>query len=357
MGQGGADRVTLSLLRVLPEFYEVTLVLLQRTGVWIDDIPSACPVASLSAKSLWTATKPLASYLSVARPDILLSLDSGGNIPAILSHVLTRRSGRLVISERNILFNGGYGPKRLLQVALKFLLYRFADSIAAVSAGVANDMIRILGLPPARVAVVYNPVVDETIERLAMEPVDHPWFNEKIPLVLSVGRLVPQKDHVSLLRAFAVVRSELPARLFVLGTGPLRQRLEAEAVHLRIDDAVHFAGFDKNPFRYMARCAVFALSSKNEGLPGALIQAMACAAPVVSTDCHAGPREVIDNPPENGILVPVGDHAAMASALLSILRDPARGQRMAAAGRRSALRFDSAAAIERYRQVLDPCVT
>lgn len=352
MGQGGADRVTLALIDALSGSFQITLVLMRRAGVWLDDVPRSCRIEALDARSLWVATDPLAEYLRRERPTVLLSLDSGGNIPAILAHGAAGRPGRLVISERNILFNGGHGPKRLLQVVLKRLLYHRADRVLAVSRGVKDDLVRLLGLAASKVVVVHNPVVDASLAQMAAMPVEHPWFREATPVILTAGRLVAQKDHRTLLRAFAIVRETRPTRLFVLGDGPLRPALEAEARRLGVADAVCFAPFDKNPFRYMARCTVFALTSRNEGLPGVLIQAMACGAPVVATDCHAGPREIVDAPGENGLLVPVGDARAVAAALASLLGQPEFRATVAAAGQASSTRYEAGAVAERYREAL-----
>jgi glycosyltransferase involved in cell wall biosynthesis len=352
MGQGGADRVTLTLLKGLAESFCVTLVLVRRAGEWLADVPPGCEVVSLDAARLRAATRPLAGYLRRAQPDRILSLDSGGNVPAVLAHQLAGRPGRLVLSERNILFNGGRTPRRLLEVVLKRAFYRFADRVLAVSAGVQSDLLRYLRLPPQRVRVVFNPVVDGSIATQAAAPVEHPWFGEGSPVVMTAGRLVPQKDHLTLLRAFAALRRRIPARLFILGDGPMRGRLEAEAGRLGVAGDVSFCGFDKNPFRYMARSAVFALSSRNEGLPGVLIQAMACGTAVVATDCHAGPAEIVDAPGANGLLVPVGDSAALAGALHRLLADDQVRRGMGEAGRRAAGRFDVGTVTARYRDEL-----
>jgi glycosyltransferase involved in cell wall biosynthesis len=352
MGQGGADRVTLTLLKGLAGSFTVTLVLVRRAGEWLADVPPESEVVSLDAGRLRAATLPLAAYLRRAAPDVILSLDSGGNVPAVLAHRLAGRPGRLVLSERNILFNGGRTPRRLLEVVVKRALYRFADRVLAVSGGVRSDLLRYLRLPPQRVRVVFNPVVDESIAAQAAAPIDHPWFAGGPPVIMTAGRLVPQKDHLTLLGAFAALRREMPGRLFILGVGPMRGRLEAEAGRLGVAADVAFSGFDKNPFRYMARAAVFALSSRNEGLPGVLIQAMACGTAVVATDCHAGPAEIVDAPGVNGLLVPVGDSAALAGALHRLLVDDQARRAMGEAGRRVVGRFDVATVTARYRDEL-----
>ena len=143
----------------------------------------------------------------------------------------------------------------------------------------------------------------------------HPWFRPGAPpVIVAAGRLTPAKDLPVLIRAFAMLRAQRPAKLVILGEGGERRALTALVGQLGLDGEVDLPGWEPNPFRYMARCSAYALSSTREGSPAALVQAMACGAPVVSTDCPSGPREVLGDG-RFGALVPVGDVAAMARAL------------------------------------------
>jgi glycosyltransferase involved in cell wall biosynthesis len=196
--------------------------------------------------------------------------------------------------------------------------------------------------------VVYNPVIDESIYRSSQEPVEHPWFSEDIPIVLAAGRMVPAKDYPTLLRAFRLVRDRHTARLVILGDGHLRPELESLVVELGLEDDVSMPGFDKNPFRYMARCRIYVLSSIFEGLGSALIQAMACGAPAIATDCPFGPAEIIVEPGRDGILVPPRDPAALAREIVRLLEHPELCRELAARGRRSAERFGADAAVKAY---------
>jgi glycosyltransferase involved in cell wall biosynthesis len=200
--------------------------------------------------------------------------------------------------------------------------YPWADGIVAVSQGVAADLLELTDLPPSKVRVLPNPVVTPELVECAAQPLDDPWFTAgAAPVVLGAGRLDQQKDFPTLIRAFAAVRSKRAARLVILGEGPERARLESLVEELGIGEHVRLPGFVSNPFSYMARAAVFVLSSAWEGMPGVLIQAMACGAPVVATDCESGPREVLASG-KYGRLVPVGDHAALAEAIAATLDAP-----------------------------------
>jgi glycosyltransferase involved in cell wall biosynthesis len=170
--------------------------------------------------------------------------------------------------------------------------------------------------------VTYNPVTTDDLPRLAAEPLDHPWVAPGAPpIVLGAGKLKPQKAFDVLLRAFSHMRARRPARLVILGEGPERSRLEALARKLGVAGDVALPGFAANPFAWMSRCGVFALSSAWEGLPGVLIQALACGCPVVSTDCPSGPSEILE-PGGLGRLVAVGDTEALAAAIEEALTEP-----------------------------------
>jgi glycosyltransferase involved in cell wall biosynthesis len=162
-----------------------------------------------------------------------------------------------------------------------------------------------------------------------------------------MGRLRPQKDFSTLLQAFAKVREQRPVRLMILGEGNLRAELEAQAIELGLADDVAFPGFVANPFAYLSRAAVFVLSSRWEGLPGAVIQALACGCPVVSTDCPSGPAEILDKG-RYGTLVPVGGSDAMARGILHSLDTPAAPERL----RARAMDFSREAGTRAYLQLI-----
>lgn len=351
LGTGGADRVTLSLLRHLPRnTFSPTLVLMRKEGELIGELPSQVPLVTLGARSLWTAWLPLARLIRKSPPDVLFSTSSGANVIAALAHLIAGSSSRLVLSERNVL-RTELSWKKKLQRWLKGALYPRADRITTVSQGVKEELASELSLDPTRLAVVYNPVVGEGLEKQANEPVRHPWFDQEIPVILSVGRLVPEKDHATLLRAFARLLSDREARLLILGEGPLRGELEELARRLGVDPAVSMPGFVLNPFKYMARSTLFVLSSRFEGLPGALIQAMACGVPVISTDCPFGPAEILQ-PADSGLLVPVGDPGRIAEEMRRLLADPELSRRLAEHGRAAAQRFTTEAVLGNYVEAL-----
>jgi glycosyltransferase involved in cell wall biosynthesis len=159
------------------------------------------------------------------------------------------------------------------------------------------------------------------LRELADTPLNHPWFKPgAAPVILAVGRLIPQKDFQTLIRAFAILQRKSKARLVILGEG--RQRLELESLtqELGIAPHVEMPGFVSNPYQYMAGASVFALTSRYEGLPGVLIQALACGCPVISTDCPGGSAEILDHG-KYGRLVPINNDTVLADAMDSVLNE------------------------------------
>jgi glycosyltransferase involved in cell wall biosynthesis len=197
--------------------------------------------------------------------------------------------------------------------------YPWADGVVSVAQGTADDLVRTAGLRPAHIEVVHNPIVTPELRAMADEPLDHPWFEPgQPPVLLAVGRFTPQKDFGTLIRASSRALEAGGARLLILGDGPERTHLEALVSTLGLEGSVGLPGWVGNPYPYMVRAAAFVLSSRWEGLPSVLIEALFCGAPVVATDCLSGPSEILEDG-RYGLLVPVGDEDALAKGIAAAL--------------------------------------
>jgi glycosyltransferase involved in cell wall biosynthesis len=282
-------------------------------------------LAALPPPWILAAVPALAAYLARERPDALLSALSYSNLAALWARERAGVPVRVAISEHNTLsVRSAHARARRWRVLplVESRWYPRADAILAVSEGVADDLARTAGIARERIAVTYNPVVTDALEVAAREPIAHAWLAPGAPpVVLGVGKLKPQKGFDVLLRAFARVRAERAARLVILGEGSERRALERLARELGIAGEVALPGFVANPFAWMAKSAVFALSSRWEGLPSVLIEALACGCPVVSSDCPSGPAEILLRG-RLGPLVPVGDDAALGAAIARALASP-----------------------------------
>lgn len=337
LGGGGAQRVVLTLANAMAEQgVHIDLVLVKARGPFLAQVHPGVRIVDLAVGNVMLSLPGLIRYLRRERPVALLSSLKHVNVVALIARQLSLVPVRVVIGEHNTLSRSRKTSfkDRLLPLLMR-VLYPKADLIVAVSQGVANDLCASLGLAKEKVQVIFNPVVRSEIAEQAAAPLDHAWFQPgEPPVILGMGRLTEQKDFPNLIHAFALLRKQRDCRLVILGEGELREELEALAESLGLTASISLPGFVDNPFAYMARAGVFVLSSRWEGLPTVLIEAMACGAPVVSTDCPSGPVEILQGDVW-GRLVPVGDSVALADAIAATLDDdqqPRVAERAAAFG-------------------------
>lgn len=320
---GGAERVMLNLARGFAEKeYEVDLILTKAEGPYLSQVPDRVRIIDLKSPRVLYSLAGLIRYLRQEKPQVLLSALDHANVVALWAKKLSRMPTRIVISVHNTISresaNALSFKDRLKPLWTRFF-YSSADAVITVSKGVAEDLIRFTNLPREKVHVIYNPVITPELFAKAEEPLEHPWFaSNEPPVVLSVGRLTPQKDYSTLIRAFALVRKEMSAHLMILGEGEERPKLEALVKELGLEQEVSLPGFVDNPYKYVKHASVFVLSSKWEGFGNVLVEAMAVGTPVVSTDCESGPREILEDG-KYGKLVPVGDAKLMAKAILETM--------------------------------------
>jgi glycosyltransferase involved in cell wall biosynthesis len=227
--------------------------------------------------------------------------------------------------------------------------YPRLDAIVAVSEGVREDFARFADIPTERIRRIYNPIFTEDLTAKAREHPQHPWLSDPTePVVVSVGRLSEAKNFSLLVSAFELLRAEQPARLIIVGDGPLREALKARIARSPFADAIDLPGFRDNPLAFMSRADLFVMSSNWEGFGNVLAEALACGAPAVATDCPHGPREILEGG-RYGRLVPVGDVRALATAMADVLDDPPDAQHQ----RQGAQRFRLDRSTDDYLNLLD----
>jgi glycosyltransferase involved in cell wall biosynthesis len=268
----------------------------------------------------------LVAYVQTARPTAFLSLLNYPNFVSMLVAPLCTAPTRFVPSVRNHLSEATRHANSTASRRVPLLvrhLFSLADDVVAISGGVADDITAITGLPRERLHVIYNPAFDAALlARTDPQQSPHPWLNGSgPPVLLGVGKLKPQKDFPTLLRAFANVRAAMPAKLIILGEGNGHAALAQLASDLGVAGDVDLHGFVENPYPFYRRASVFVLSSAWEGFGNVIVEAMASGCPVVSTDCPSGPAEILDGG-RFGRLVPVGDAAAMTAAIVATLKAP-----------------------------------
>lgn len=347
MAGGGAERAALQLaIGLNSRGHRVDLVLASADGPRMAEIPDDLEVVDLGARRVLTGLLPLVRYLRRAQPFAMVSVLDHANVVALWARRLSGYPRSLVVVEQNNLSSAaGHGKSRRDRVMPRLvnLFYPWADAVVAVSEGVLEDLKRhAAAVDSRRFHVIYNPIVTDRIAEKAQAPLDHPWFANGEDVFVAAGRLRPQKDFPTLIRAFARLRSERPARLLILGDGPDKADLEKMIEELGLHADVELFGFTDNPYAFFSRATAFVLSSRWEGLPTVLVEALSCGAPIVSTDCPDGPREILADG-RYGHLVPVGDVEGLARGLELALQG-----RIARPSSESWLPYTQAAVVDDY---------
>ena len=258
-------------------------------------------------------------YIKKHSPDVLLAVK---NIPvAVILKISLKNKFKLIIREavdpkyssitQRSLFS------RLLINNIKSFLYPKSDNIIAISEGVKQSLIKNFKLDSSKIKTIYNPSADEKILSLAQEDIDSDLLSDK-PLIISVGRLTKQKDHITLLKAFNKIYPKINCNLYIVGEGSERDNLEKFIRNNNIGDRVKLLGYQNNPWKFMSKSELFILPSIWEGFGNVIVESMLIGIPVISSDCPSGPREIL-NDGANGKLFKVGDYNHLAKTIEDIL--------------------------------------
>jgi glycosyltransferase involved in cell wall biosynthesis len=319
---GGAEREFSTLLYHLDRGrFDLHVGLWRRAAAY--PCPNDLPVHVLDKTRPWHLPRTVrrtAQLIDTVRPDVVLSFLQYPNLVTGSALAYCRHRPRWLCRFMNppAVALGGWKRAWARRVLPR------AERVLTCSEGLSTALAAYTGLAPARVRTVPNPVDLDAILARAGEPLPLDLPADTFHVV-HAARLVPQKNQAVLLDAFACLSSALaprPATLLVLGTGPLEARLRRRARRLGIAPRVRWLGFQSNPFPFFRAADGVVLSSRWEGSPNALIEAMACGAAVVSTRCPFGPEDLIDDG-HTGLLVPPDDARALAGALARLARDPA----------------------------------
>lgn len=322
MEGGGAERVVLNLSN---EFQKrgVSFVLILRfvKGHYLKELNPKIKIIELNANNPFILIFRIIRVCKKNKIGTLLTVSRYNNVLGLFANYFLHI--RIIIREAST-FDGIFTEKKFKSIILLKLmktLYPLADKIIANSIDTANDIFDHIEIPNNKLFVIYNPLVNDEIQKLSKEIISNEVFNKLTkPIVISVGRLFPQKNYSYLIRSFAKVRNIVPkASLLILGEGPLKNQLINQAKKLKIESAVHFLGFVDNPYKFLRSSDVFVLSSLYEGFGNVIVEALSVGLPVVSTNCPGGPREIL-NSEKIGELVPLNDDKALADAIIKSLK-------------------------------------
>jgi glycosyltransferase involved in cell wall biosynthesis len=352
LAQGGIGKMRLHLIQQFLDLgVDVDLLVADADSPYMHRVDPRVHVVGLPTSHAITSVPAIARYLRQRRPDAMLTQRIRVNVAALRGRWLARMDTP-IFSTFNTNLSAQFAslpePKARRQLATLRRYYPRNDGLMAVSRGVAADAASLLGVPTDSIPVVYNPVVTPSLAEQAAEPLRDPWFEDpRIPVLLGVGRLEPQKNFANLIDAFAQVRQRRECRLVVLGEGKLRAELTSRIRDLGVEDDVRLPGFVTNPYQYMRQASLYVLSSSWEGLPNALMESMAVGTPVVATNCPNGPDEILEGG-KHGRLVPVNDSGALAAAINATLDAPPDPDDL----RRAARRFEAGTNARRYLEIM-----
>ncbi|MGH1403799.1 MAG: glycosyltransferase [Alphaproteobacteria bacterium] len=317
---GGAQKMVINLANWFAgQGHKSELVLVNDEGDYKGLIADNVIVRNLDKPRTFQAIPALARYLKGENPDILFSALYHVNVAAVLGKTLSGTKTKLVISERNYMTRslGDYSVHtRLLWRFLMRFFYPFSNHIVGISNGVCDDLKgRLPTTSHKKIQTIYNPVVTAEFEDSVAKKVERVFPDHSSLKLITSGRLVPQKDYPTLLKSFALYLEKDPqAHLVILGDGALKEELKSLSDTLGVRDNITFKGFVDEPLAHIKQADIFIMTSAWEGFCNVIVEALYCGLKVISTDCPAGPAEILEDG-EYGMLCPVGDSRAIAHAI------------------------------------------
>jgi len=322
---GGAQKDAVLLANALSQRgVKVIILTLAQRGRLAALVSPDVPVITVEATQLRSAGPALRRTIAAVAPRVVMSSEAAANVVTFLAvrslpaAVRPKLLLREVASPSVARVSDPYLQNRLAYRAVPWV-YSRADRVLTLTQGGRRDLIENFKVPAERIAVLAsNAVIDPAAEKRLAAAAETGTPREA-GLIVSVGRLSPEKDQLLIVEAMARSPDMGQARLVLVGDGPLRPAIEKRMMQLGLTDRIVLAGHQDDPYAWLLNAQLAVCSSRFEGLGNAVIEALACGTPVVSTDCPWGPREILANG-VFGELVPVGDADRLGAAMARALR-------------------------------------
>lgn len=351
---GGAEKRTLALLSHLDrKAFAPSLIVQHGDGPLWQDLPPDVPLIDLNTPRMRFVIPEMRAALRKTKPDVVFALIEHTCIAVAMAMRAEHPKPPLIFSIRSNVSRSLSGMSLPMRLAYRAAFQRYfpdAAAIVAVSRGAGDEFARLTPAIRDRISVLPSPVISPDLAEQSRIAPDHLLARSEVPYILACGRLVSEKGFATLIRAFARVRARRNVRLFILGEGPQRKPLEALIKELHLRGSVAMPGRVNIPYRYMGSAAAFVLSSRWEGMPGVLIEAMACGAPAIATDCKFGPGELIQHG-LNGLLAKPDDVNSLEEQIQRVLSDRTLAARLGAAGKASIAPYSEAAACAAHEEL------
>lgn len=335
LGSGGAEKHTVRVLNELAVLnYDIRIICPNKKGDYDDHLDSSIDLVKKGSSFLYKLSSTLGRMttywglkreLELFKPDILFSVQDIHNLIAINVFKKLRKKPKLILAVQNSVLDA-YGDQSnfVNRIILKCIKeeYQLADKIIALSKGVKDGLIQLNPQLINKTAVIYNAGLDnKMLDRFYNKEIDTVIENNKIPVLISCGRLTYQKGYPYMFEALKSLKDKgVVFKYQILGRGELEEELKKQVQELGLEDEVAFLGFKNDPFGAIAQADVFVLPSLYEGFGNVIVEAMVCGTPVISTDCPHGPNEIITSE-DLGILVPVKDAKKLVDAIELLIND------------------------------------
>jgi len=288
-------------------------------------------------------------FLLFQKPDLVFSaedhLTATVLIAAILSLSKAKISGSSRVTPYDTYSNIFFSKRWFLKKIIRAVMWR-ADVLSCVSEDMVAQYKNVFKNPPH--VCIYNIVDDKNSRERMLEPLTHEWLlNKSCPVIIGAGKLAEWKGFSDLILAINECVKSDEVRLIILGDGPLRDKLQDQIDSLKLNKYISLLGYVENPLNFYFNADIFVLSSRVEGLPNVLVEAMMCGCTAVSTDCPTGPRELLADG-KYGYLVPVGNPALMAEAIITAISKPISSENL----NQAIKPFEETAVIKRHFEML-----
>lgn len=313
---GGAEKVMVNIVKKLDKSrFDIKLVLIKKEGPYVNLIPNDIAIVDLNSERVRYSVFKLVRELNKFKPDVVLSTLGHLNLVLIAIRPLLKINPKIIVREANTPSKNMSEltkKKRIIFTYLYKYLYPKADYIIAQCKEMKKDIIHSFSIDERKIRYIYNPL---DIQKIIDNREDKNPYRSNEKNLISVGRLTYQKGFDILIDAFKIINEKFPStHLTILGDGDLKEELKNKAKKLNISGKISFISFKENPYPYYYYADTYILSSRWEGFPNTLLEALACGTKVVATDCKSGPREILGNS-EYGILVKEGDHLSLAEGI------------------------------------------
>lgn len=344
LGGGGVQRFVMNLLNNLSlDKYEVTLALVKKEGVHLSQVPRKIEVVNFNSKKVHFSLLPLIKHLNKEKPDILFSIDTSINIVATIAKLISKFKGKLIIRQA-VEFNE-HSTSRI-KLLLAKILYPRVDKCIVLSNDMKENLINTVNLSEDKIQIIYNSIDINNIIKKRSEAIKESIKGITSTKIIAVGRLTRQKNFLMLLEAFEIVVKQKESILIIIGEGEEKEKLLNKAKELGIKNKVFLLGYKDNPYKYIYNSDIFVLPSIYEGLSNALLEALACEIPIVTTN---NPDKIIQDS-INGFQVSLTKEA-LAEAIIKMLENESMRQKIISNNKKYSLKFDIDIMVKSYENL------